>query len=136
MQPTKLAREECLPGYSRAMAKGAVVVLAGIEGREAIGRIANALITAREFKEAGDEIVLVFDGAGTQWIRDLVDPGHKYHQAFEAVRDVVAGACSYCASAYGVKEDVERAGVPLLDEYEQHPSIRRLIAEGYSVVTF
>src|SRR5918995_156115 len=118
------------------MAKGAVVVLAGIEGREAIGRVANALVTAQEFKESGDEIVLVFDGAGTQWIRELADPEHKYHSAFERVRDVVSGACSYCASAYGVVEDVERAGIPLLDEYEQHPSIRRLIGEGYSVVTF
>jgi len=118
------------------MAKGAVVVLAGTEGREAIGRIANALVTSREFKEAGDEIVLLFDGAGTQWIRELVDPAHKYHSAFESVRDIVSGACSYCASAYCVTEDVERAGIALLEEYDQHPSIRGLIADGYSVVTF
>ncbi len=112
------------------------MVLAGTEGREGLGRVANALITAREFKESGDEVVLLFDGAGTQWIRELVDPDHKYHGAFERVRDVVSGACSYCASAFGVKEDVERAGIALLDEYERHPSIRRLVTDGYSVVTF
>ena len=118
------------------MAKGAVVVLAGTEGREGIGRAVNALVTAREFKESGDEIVLLFDGAGRQWIRELADTDQKYNSAFERVRDVMSGACSYCAAAYGVKEDVERAGIALLDEYEQHPSIRGLIAAGYSVVTF
>ena len=85
------------------------MVLAGTEGRDGIGRVANALVTAREFKEPGDEVVLLFDGAGTQWIRELVDPDHKYHFAFERVRDVVSGACSYRASAYGVRDDVERA---------------------------
>jgi hypothetical protein len=32
------------------------------------------------------------------------------------VRDRIAGACSYCAAAYGVKDQVEAAGVDLLDE--------------------
>ncbi len=118
------------------MTKGAIVVLAGTEGREAIGRIANALVTTREFKEAGDAVVLLFDGAGTQWIGQLVDPEHKYHSAFQAVRDVVAGACSYCAAAYGVERSVAEAGIELLDEYEQHPSIRRLIVDDFTVVTF
>jgi hypothetical protein len=73
------------------MAKGAVVVVAGTEGREGLGRVVNAPVTAREFKESGDEIVLLFDGAGTQWIRELADTDHKYHSAFERVRDVVSG---------------------------------------------
>ena len=118
------------------MSKGAIVVLAGTESREGVGRVANALVTAREFKEAGDDVVLLFDGAGTQWIGELLDEQHKYHRAFERVRDVVSGACSYCAEAYGVRDTVEEAGIPLLDEYAHHPSIRRLVAEGYSVVTF
>jgi hypothetical protein len=118
------------------MPKAALVVLAGTEGREGIGRVANALVTAKEFKENGDEITIVFDGAGTTWIGTLADPGHRYHGAFEAVRDRVAGACSYCAGRYGVREQVEQAGIALLDEYDQHPSIRRLLADGYEVVTF
>jgi hypothetical protein len=118
------------------MTKGAIVVLAGTESRDGLGRVANALVTAREFKEVGDEVVIVFDGAGTQWIGELLDEGHKYHGAFEAVRDVVSGACSYCADAYGVRDTVEQAGIALLDEYAHHPSIRRLVDEGYAVVTF
>ncbi len=47
------------------MPKAALVVLAGTEAREGLGRVTNALITAREFKEAGDEVRLVFEGAAT-----------------------------------------------------------------------
>ena len=118
------------------MPKAALVIFAGTEGREGVGRVANALVTAKEFKEAGDEVTIVFDGAGTTWIPALVDPGHRYHDAFEEVRDRIAGACSYCAGRYGVTEQLEAAGIALLDEYEQHPSIRRLLADGYQVVTF
>src|SRR5919198_4391910 len=118
------------------MAKAALVVFAGSEVREVMGRVANALVTAKEFKETGDEVTIVFDGAGTTWIGTLADPSHRYHDAFEEVRDHVAGACSYCAGRYGVTEQIEEAGISLLDEYEQHPSIRRLLAHGYPGVTF
>jgi hypothetical protein len=118
------------------MAKAALVVLADTESREGLGRIANALVTAQEFNEAGDEVTIVFDGAGTKWIPELASAEHKYHQRFEALRPRIAGACAYCAAAFGVRMEVEAAQVELLDEYEQHPSIRRLVADGYQVITF
>lgn len=31
---------------------------------------------------------------------------------------------------------VHEAGVELLDEYEGHPSIKRLVDDGYQVITF
>ena len=118
------------------MAKAAVVVLADTGSREGLGRIANALVTAQEFDEAGDEVTIVFDGAGTKWIPELANADHKYNERFEALKPRVAGACAYCAAAFGVREEVESANIALLDEYEQHPSLRRLIADGYQVITF
>jgi len=116
--------------------KGAIIVLAGTEIREGLGRVVNALTTAAEFVENGDDIVVVFDGAGTTWIPVLSDPSHRYHELFESVRGSISGACGYCVEAYGVKDEVEAAGVALLDEYAKHPSIRRLVSEGYHVLTF
>ena len=118
------------------MARAASVVFADTDRPEGLGRVVNALTTAKEFKEAGDGAVVIFDGAGTKWVAELSREDHKYHGLFQDVRDVVGGACSYCAEAYGVKEQVEQAGVPLLEEYEEHPSLRRLISDAYAVVTF
>jgi predicted peroxiredoxin len=90
------------------MPKAALVIFAGTEGREGVGRVANALVTAKEFKETGDDVTIVFDGAGTTWIGTLNDPSHRYHDAFDEVRDRIAGACSYCADRYGVKNRSSR----------------------------
>lgn len=118
------------------MAKAAIVVLADTETHADLGRIANALTSAREFKEAGEETTIVFDGAGTKWVPELSDPDHRLHKAFESVEDVVEGACAYCAKSFGVKEEVEKSDVPLLEEYAGHPSLQRLVSEGYQVITF
>ena len=118
------------------MAKAAVVVLADTGSREGMGRISNALVTAQEFDETGDDVTIIFDGAGTKWIPELANAEHKYHERFEAVKPRIAGACAYCAAAFGVRKEVQSAEITLLDEYEQHPSIRRLVADGYQVITF
>ncbi|HEY3190250.1 MAG TPA: hypothetical protein VGJ70_22360 [Solirubrobacteraceae bacterium] len=97
------------------MSKIAVMLLADTGTAEAMGRMANALTLAKEGKEAGDDVRLVLDGAGTKWAPELANEDHKYHRLFEDVRDET-GACVYCARAYGVKDAVEATGVGLLDE--------------------
>jgi hypothetical protein len=98
--------------------------------------LVNALEAAKEVKEAGDELRVVFDGAGTEGLATLSDPQHRAHWLYTAVADQVSGACSYCANAFHVRDKLEQAEVPLLSEYDNHPSIRRLLAEGYQVLTF
>ncbi len=114
----------------------AVVVLADTETREGLGRVVNALTTAKEFRAAGDEAAVVFDGAGTRWVAELGAAEHRYHGLFEEVRDSIAGACSYCASAFGVRQAVEEAAIPLLEDFDRHPSLRTYVVDGYAVVTF
>jgi hypothetical protein len=118
------------------MAKAAIVVLADTETSGELGRVVNALTTAKEMKQEGDEVSVVFDGAGTKWIPELSDPGHRYHELLESVRDRISGACDYCAKAYGVRDEVQASGVELLDEFDQHPSLRTYLADGFQVVTF
>jgi hypothetical protein len=116
--------------------KLAIVILAGTETHEGLERLVNALETAKEMKETGDELRVVFDGAGTEGLATLSDPQHRAHGLYAAVADQVSGACSYCANAFHVRDKLEQAEVPLLSEYDNHPSIRRLLAEGYQVLTF
>lgn len=118
------------------MSKAALIVFADTDTPEGLGRVVNALTTAKEFKDAGDEAVIVFDGAGTKGVAALSDPDHQYHGLLEETQELVAGACAYCSSAYGVREQVEQSPVSLLDEYEGHPSVRRYVTGGYEVVTF
>lgn len=118
------------------MPQAAMLILAGTETKADLGRVVNALQIARELDEAGDDVTVIFDGAGTQWIPTLLDEEHKYHGLFERAKHNVAGACSYCAGAYGVKEAIEGTDVDLLDEFDGHPSVRKLISNGYEILTF
>ena len=72
-------------------AKVAIVILADTETRADRAKVANALTTAYEFKETGEEVTVVFTGAGTRWIAELSDPDHRLHRAFELVKDKLAG---------------------------------------------
>ncbi|WP_243089599.1 hypothetical protein [Thermus neutrinimicus] len=118
------------------MRKVAVLVLAGTETHEGLGRLVNALMLAQELKEAGDEVRLLFDGAGTQGLAALAVPSHKAHKLLLAVRDRIQGACAYCARAFGAREALEAAGFPFLGDYRDHPSLRGLLEEGYTLITF
>jgi hypothetical protein len=121
---------------SRVATKIAIVIMTDTETHADSARVANALTTAYEFKEAEEEVTVVFTGAGTKWVAELSDPDHRLHRAFELVKDRVAGACKACTVSFGVKEEVQASGVSLLTEYRGHQSLRKLIRDGFEVVTF
>lgn len=118
------------------MNKVAIIVLADTESHGDLGRVVNALEGVKEFKAAGDDVTLIFDGAGVKWIKELSNPDHKAAPLFAAVKDKVAGACEFCAGAFGVKQATLAAGVKLLGDHEGHPSFRTLVSGGYQVITF
>jgi len=119
------------------MAKAAIVILAGNESHADYGRLANGLEAAKEFAETeGDELELIFDGAGTQWIPELEDEESDYHELYQAVDDDAA-VCDYCCSgAFGVEDAVADSGLVTLDEYDGHPSVRSLVDDDYEIITF
>lgn len=118
------------------MKKVAVIVLADTETHGDLGRVTNALETVKDLKKANNEVKLIFDGAGVKWIHKLSDPNSKMNATYKEIEDKISGACSFCANAFGVKQQVLKAGVSLLDEFEGHPSIAKLIADDYQVITF
>jgi hypothetical protein len=118
------------------MSKAAAVVFADTESHGDLARAVNALETVKEFQEAGDDVVLIFDGAGTRWIGEFAKTENRSHRLYQAVKGSIAGACSLCAAAFGAKAAIEAEGIQLLDEFERHPSLRRLVKSGYEVITF
>mgnify|MGYP000147404341 CR=1 FL=1 len=118
------------------MNKVAIVVLADTESHESLGRIVNALELAKELQDNNDEVKIVFDGGGTEWIPALEDEEHDVHPLYAAVKDNIHGACRFCAKAFGVFKEIKKTDIELLDEYDQHPSLRNFIVDGYQIITF
>jgi hypothetical protein len=82
------------------MSKVAIVILADTETHESRGRVGNELEAVKEFKDAHDDIQLIFDGAEPKWIPELEKPDHNLHGLYTAVKDQSSGACEYCARAF------------------------------------
>lgn len=118
------------------MKKIAVIIFADTDTIEAMGRVSNAFMLIQEAAENKDDLKLIFEGAGAKWIKELENEGHKLHQLYKSIKPHITGVCSYCAQAFGAKSSVEQAGIKLISEYKQHPSIRNLVAENYEVITF
>jgi hypothetical protein len=122
--------------------KAAIVVLSDPRGgEEALGRLFNALATALEHRQAGDEVVLVFSGTGTRWLAELSRPDHPARGLWTQVEELVLGASCGCADVFGATEGVAMAGHELLKEFALPgtrgvASLRRLTRDGYAVVTF
>jgi|SRR3990172_6101893 len=116
--------------------KVCLVVFAESESHSDLARVVNALEVAKEFKEGGDEVQLIFDGGGVTSAVAFADPENKRHRLYAAVQDKVSGVCAFCSKAFGVYEKAQALNIPLLDEYEKHPSLRSRVSQGYQIITF
>ena len=123
--------------------KAAIVVLSDPKSgtEEALGRVFNALASAYDFKHGGDEVTVLFQGAGSRWIGELTKAEHPAHKLFEAVKDLVAGVSCGCADVFGARESVVASGFELITDNQVPgttglPSLQKLIKDGYTVLTF
>lgn len=123
--------------------KTAVVVMSDPKSgsEESLGRLFNALAATYEFKQRGDDVTLIFQGAGTRWAGEVVKENHPAHQLYREVEDKVAGVSCGCADVFGATEEAEKSGFELITDNAVpgttgFPSLRALAAGGYSILTF
>jgi hypothetical protein len=116
------------------MHKVALVIYSKLEGA-GNSAVYRSLMFAQELQRAGDDVTLVFDGAGSVTAAELSQPDHKMHSLFQDVRARVRGVCRYCAKSYGVLDAVETSGLPLLGDDRGHASLRALLEEGRQIIT-
>lgn len=117
----------------------AIVVLSDPKGggEEALGRLFNALTAARDARDEGDDVTLLFQGTGTRWLGELTRAEHPAAALFAAVRDRVAGAACGCAEVFEATSGVQACGVPLLGKPGASlPSLPGLSRQGYEVLVF
>ena len=123
--------------------KTAIIILSDPKSgsEEALGRVFNGLATAYDFKQQGDDVTVRFQGAGARWVGELSKAEHPAHDLFEAVKDTVAGVSCGCADVFGATEEVEQSGFDLIKDNpipgtSGLASLRKLTADGYTVLTF
>ena len=121
------------------MGKVAIIVLEGTESKESVARIRHALIYSKEIKDAGNEIMLIFDGNGTKWLNIISDETSEFdflNKLFKEVKSmgIAPKACDFCSTRKEVKDSLKLKNIEFLSEYDRHPNVGKLINEGYQVI--
>jgi len=123
--------------------KIAVIILSDPEngGEEALGRLFNGLAATYDFQRNGDDVRIYFQGAGTRWTGQITQTDHPVYSLYQAVKDKVIGVSCGCADVFGARESAEKNGFDLITDSSIPgtsgvPSIAKIIADGYQVLTF
>lgn len=104
---------------------------------ESLGRVFNALAAAYDVKNAGEEVGIIFQGAGTRWPEELQKEDHPVHELFNAVEDKIQGVSSGCTDAFGANP----SGFDLIKDNvvpgtSGLPSLHSLRKQGHHVLVF
>jgi len=99
-------------------------------------RVYRGLKTALEFKQAGDDVTVVFDGSGVETLAAITASTHKMNPLAVALKDNIRGACGFCVASHGVTDAVAVGGWNLLTDYKGEVSVRNLVVEGYQILSF
>ena len=123
--------------------KTAIIILSDPKSgsEEALGRVFNALAAAYDYKQANDEVEILFQGAGTRWVGELSKSDHPAYALFKQVKDKVAGVSCGCADVFGGAEDAKKSRFDLIKNNPVPgtsglPSLRQLQNDGFNVFIF
>lgn len=121
------------------MNKTAVVVLSDpkAQAEESLSRIYNALAVAYDFKSAGHEVKILFQGTGTRWPEYLLKDDHPAHSLYKSLESTVEGISRGCAEVFGA----DSSGLDLIYDNDVPgtsglPSFVRLENDGFRIFIF
>lgn len=121
-----------------ARGKYLVILQAGMETHEGMARAVHALLYSKELKEHGHKVILVFDGAGTEWVNEwsTATSAHQLKPMYEELKKsgITQVICDFCATAFKVKENLAKEKVETTSEYAGHPSIAKWVDKGYQII--
>ena len=123
--------------------KTAIIILSDPKSgsEESLGRLFNALATAYDYKQAGEDVIIQFQGTGTRWIGELIKSDHIAHELYQSVSDKIAGVSCGCADVFGGSEDAVKSGFDLITDNAVPgttglPSLVQLQKEGRQILIF
>lgn len=95
----------------------------------------HALMNAKQLKEAGHEVRIIFEGASCVLPKELEEEQNKLYLSLKE-NGVIHGVCFACSKVLGVYEDNERIGLRFLQDMNGHAGVLEWVNQGYEVLVF
>jgi sulfur relay (sulfurtransferase) complex TusBCD TusD component (DsrE family) len=123
---------------SAQKSKFLVILQAAKTSPDGPARAFHAILYSQELHEQGHTVRLMFDGAATAWIEEFTNPAstHMLKPAYEKFQKlgITEIICDYCAGAYKVQSSLAGRDLPLVSEYQGHPSLAKWVEQGYQIL--
>ena len=94
--------------------------------------IFHTLLFAKEMKDKGEGVKIIFEGEGVQWVKDLLNEDHSlYNYTKPLLENIVV--CEACASMFNVLEDIKDK-VTVENILYGHISLKKYLDEDYQII--
>ncbi|MBP2144063.1 sulfur relay (sulfurtransferase) complex TusBCD TusD component (DsrE family) [Methanococcus voltae] len=94
----------------------------------------HVLLFAKELKEKGEDVKILFEGEGVQWAKELINPEHPFKKHVEYLKDNFV-ACEACSSMHGILDDIV-GKVAIENDLHGHISLKKYLDDDGKVVEF
>lgn len=95
----------------------------------------HVLLNALDLKEAGNEVKIIFEGEAVKLPPELSQEENPLYKKALG-KGLIAGVCLACSHTLGVKDDIEKLKLPLLNDMNGHAGMRPFMEDGYEVLVF
>lgn len=92
----------------------------------------HTLLFAKEMKDKGDEVKIIFEGEGVQWAKDFLNEDHPLHNHAKPLFENIV-VCEACASMFNVLNDIKDK-VTVENALYGHISLRKYLEENYKII--
>ncbi len=98
----------------------------------------HVLLNALDMSDKGYEAKIIIEGAATKLVPKLEEKGHPLHQLWKKAksRGLVDGVCKACANKMETIREVQKEGLPLLEDMLGHPGMARYRDAGFDILAF
>jgi hypothetical protein len=103
-------------------------------GKPYVPVIFHALLFAKEMKEKGDDVKIVFEGEAVKWFNELLKEDHPLKSHVEALKDNFI-ACEACSNMFGVLDSI-KGKIKIENDLHGHISLKKYLDSDYKVIEF
>jgi hypothetical protein len=98
----------------------------------------HVLLNGLELSAKGHQCKIIVEGEATKLIPEISREGHFLNGLYRQMLDkgLLAGVCRACSAKMQVLEEIQKAGLPLLDDMSGHPGMANYIEQGFEIINF
>lgn len=98
----------------------------------------HVLLNGIDLHERGHKGLIIIEGDAVTLVPQMSKPDHFLSPLFEKAKGlgIIHGACKACSIKLKVDKAIEKAGIALIGDMANHPSMGSFIDRGFEIITF